>query len=325
MKQLTYTEALRQALREEMKRDDTVFLLGEDIGAYGGAFGVTRGLLDKYGPQRVLDTPISEQGFIGMAVGAAMTGMRPVAEIMFMDFVTLIVDPMVNQAAKLHYVFGPSAACPIVVRTAAGGGRCYGPTHSQMLESWFFATPGIKIAAPATPADAKGLLVTAIRDNNPVLFVEHKMLYGQRGPVPEGRYTVPFGKARQVARGSDLTIVAWSWMATEAEAALALLDDAGITADVIDLRTLAPLDTPAIAESVKRTGRLLIVEEGTRTGGVAAEIGQRVFEEAWDYMAAPIRRVTTPDVPLSASPALEHAAIPDRHRIATEAVALVDV
>lgn len=325
MKTVTYTEALRQALREEMERDDSVFLLGEDIGTYGGAFGVTRGLLDEYGPGRVMDTPISEQGFIGMAIGAAITGMRPVAEIMFMDFVTLIVDPMVNQAAKLHYVFGADAACPLVVRTAAGGGRCYGPTHSQMLESWFFATPGIKIAAPATPADAKGLLVTAIRDNNPVLFLEHKMLYGQRGPIPEAHYAIPFGTARHVAEGNDVTIVAWSWMSAEAEAALPLLDEAGVTADVIDLRTLAPLDTPAIVESVKRTGRLLIVEEGTRTGGVAAEIGQQVFEEAWDYMVAPIRRVTTPDIPLSASPSMESAAIPDRQRIAAEAIALVEL
>jgi len=319
---MTYTEALREALHMELTRDRSVLLMGEDIGTYGGAFGVTRGLLDAFGGERVIETPISEQGFVGVAIGAAITGLRPVVEIMFMDFVTLIVDPMVNQAAKLHYVFGPAAACPIVVRTPGGGGRCYGPTHSQMLESWFFHTPGIKIAAPATPADAKGLLTTAIRDNNPVLFVEHKMLYGQRGPVPAGEHAVPFGAARRVSRGNDLTIVAWSRMAAEAEAALPVLADAGVHADLIDLRTLCPLDMPAVVESVRNSGRLLVVEEGVRTGGVAAEIGQRVFEEAWDYLDAPIRRVTTPDVPLSASPVLEDAAIPDRNRIASEAMAL---
>lgn len=325
MKHITYTEALRQALHQEMARDETVFLLGEDIATYGGAFGVTKGLLDEYGPERVLNTPISEQGFVGMAVGAAMTGLRPVAEIMFMDFVTLIMDPMVNYAAKLHYVFGNSAACPLVVRTPGGGGRCYGPTHSQMLEAWFVATPGIKVAVPSTPADAKGLLISAIRDDNPVLFVEHKMLYGTQGPVPQGACAVPFGQAARVAAGDDLTIVAWSWMAAEARAAVPLLHQAGIGVDLLDLRTLSPLDTAAIIESVRHTGRLLIVEEGTRTGGVAAEIGQRVFEEAWDYLAAPIRRVTTPDVPLSASPGMERAAIPDRHRIAAEAVALTEI
>ena len=320
----SYTEALRDALSEELARDPSVFLMGEDIGAYGGAFGVTRGLLDRYGAERVVDTPISEESFVGMAVGAALGGFRPVVEIMFMDFLTLVMDPMVNQAAKLRYVFGEQARCPLVLRTAGGGGRCYGPTHSQWLTGWFAQTPGIRIAVPATPADAKGLLKSAIRDDNPVLFVEHKMLYGRRGEVPaDPDAVVPFGKARRVREGEDLTIVAWSWMCMEAEAAAEALSGDEISVDLIDMRTLCPLDVTPVIESVKRTGRLMIVDEACRTGSMAAEIGMQVFEHVWDYLDAPIKRVCTPDVPLSASPSLENAALPGRERIYREALELI--
>lgn len=323
MKQIRYSEALREALREALKADPRVLLLGEDIGVYGGAFGVTRGLLAEFGPDRVRNTPISETSVVGAAVGAALTGSRPVVEIMFMDFVTLALDPMVNLAAKARYVYGPDAACPLVLRTAAGGGKGYGPTHSQTLEAWFLHVPGVKIAAPATAADAKGLLTSAMADGNPVLFLEHKRLYGVSGNVPDGHYAVPFGKARRVREGADLTLVAWSWMTVEAEAAAVELAARGIQADLLDLRTLNPLDLDAIVESVQKTGRLLIVEEGTRSGGVAAEIGFRVFECAHDYLERPIVRVTAPDVPLSASPVLEQAALPDRSRIVRAALDLV--
>ena len=324
MRSITYTEALREALHEELKRDPNVFLMGEDIGLYGGAFGVTRGLVEAFGPERVRDTPISEAGFVGAGVGAALAGSRPVVEIMFMDFITLAVDQLVNQAAKLRYVFGRQARCPLVLRTVGGGGRCYGPTHSQSLEAWFTHAPGLKVVAPATPADAKGLLKAAIRDDNPVVFMEHKRLYGSRGDVPDGPdFTVPLGSARVATAGTDITIVAWSWMAAEAELAAADLQKEEIGAEVIDLRSLSPLDMPTVIASVKKTHRVLIVQEACRTGGFGAEIGCRIFEEAHDYLDAPIRRLATPDVPLSASPVLERAAIPDRGRIAQAAMELV--
>jgi pyruvate/2-oxoglutarate/acetoin dehydrogenase E1 component len=324
MNTLSYSEALREAMREEMKRDPAVFLLGEDIGLYGGAFGVTRGLLDEFGSDRVVNTPISEPGFMGVAVGAAITGGRPVVEIMFMDFCTLTMDQLVNHAAKMRYVFGSQVTCPLVVRMAGGGGKGYGPTHSQSLEAWFLHVPGLKVVAPSTPADAKGLLKTAIRDDNPVIFVEHKLLYGKKGPVPgPDAPAIPFGQARLACAGTDVTIVAWSLMAFEAEAAAQELAARGVSAEVLDLRSLNPLDMASIVESVKKTHRLLIVEEGTRTGGVAAEIGFQVFEQIYDYLDSPITRLTTPDIPISASPVLEKAAIPDRACIVEAAIKLV--
>ena len=317
MKRMTYAEALREGLREELRRDANVILLGEDIGVYGGAFGVTRGLLNEFGAQRVIDTPISEQGFVGLAVGAALVGSRPVVEIMFMDFITLAVDQLVNQAAKLHYVFGPQARCPLVVRVVGGGGRCYGPTHSQSLEAWFTHVPGLKVVAPATAADAKGLLHASVRDGNPIVFMEHKALYGQSDDVPvDPRWQVPLGRARVARAGTDITIVAWSAMAVEAMHAAARLAEEEISAEVIDLRTLVPLDAEAVAASVRKTHRVLIVQEAARTGGFGAEVGCRIFETVYDYLDAPLRRLATPDVPLSASPVLERAAIPDRERIA---------
>ena len=322
---MQYAEALRKALTEELDRDESVFLLGEDIAEYGGAFGVTRGLADRFGPERVRNTPISEGGFTGAAIGAAITGSRPVVEIMFMDFMGLIADQLLNQASKLHYVFGDQARCPLVVRTPAGGGRAYGATHSQSLVAWFLHTPGIKIAAPATPADAYGLLTTAIRDDNPVLFVEHKMLYGSRGEVPdEEPVAVPFGKARVAREGDDLTLIAWSGMVPEAEAAAEELEKAGVSADLIDCRTLAPLDMETIVESVEATGRVVIVEEGCRTGGVSAEIATRIFEAAHFYLDAPIKRLCSPDIPVPASHVLESAMLPNRRKIVDAALELVE-
>jgi pyruvate/2-oxoglutarate/acetoin dehydrogenase E1 component len=310
MRELTYWQALQAALREEMTRDPLVFLMGEDIGVYGGAFGVTRGLLAEFGPERVRCTPISEGTIVGAATGAALTGMRPVVEIMFMDFVTLVMDQLANHAAKFRYMYGPQARVPLVVRTPAGGGRCYGATHSQSLEAWFLHVPGLKVVAPATPADAKGLLTAAIRDDNPVLCVEHKLLYATTGPVPEEEETISIGCALLRRAGKDVTLVAYSYYVSVALDAAQQLASDGIEAEVIDLRSLAPLDTESILASVRKTGRLVCVEEGTRTGGVGAEVAARVAEHAYEYLDAPIRRVAAPDVPIPFSPALERATLP---------------
>ncbi len=323
MRELTYSQALQEVLREEMHRDPSVFLMGEDIGEYGGAFGVTRGMLEEFGPERIRCTPISESIIVGAATGAALTGMRPVVEIMFMDFITLTMDQLANHAAKVRYMYGPQAHVPLVVRTPAGGGRCYGATHSQSLEAWFLHVPGLKVVAPATPADAKGLLLTSIRDDNPVLFVEHKLLYATTGDVPEGEQTIPFGQAAVRRAGSDITLVAYSYHTLVALEAAEQLAREGIDAEVIDLRTLAPLDIETITASVRKTGRLICIEEGTRTGGVGAEIAAQVAEQAYEYLDAPIRRVATPDIPIPFSPPLERAAIPTADVIARTARQLV--
>lgn len=315
MRELTYWQALQEALQREMRRDPRVFLLGEDIGAYGGAFGVTRGLLGEFGPERVRCTPISEATIVGAATGAAVTGMRPVVEIMFMDFLTLTMDQLANHAAKFRYMYGPQAHVPIVIRTPAGGGRSYGATHSQSLEAWFLHVPGLKVVAPATPADAKGLLLTAIRDDNPVLFVEHKLLYATTGPVPDEDEPIAIGEAAVRRQGQDVTIVAYSFHLGMALQAAEDLAARGIDAEVIDLRSLVPLDTETIVGSVRKTGRLVCVEEGTRTGGVGAEIAARVAEHAYEYLDAPIRRIATPDIPIPFSPPLEQAALPTREVI----------
>lgn len=319
MNEYSYMEALRLALREEMLRDSDVFVMGEDIGVYGGAFGVTQGLLDEFGKDRVIDTPISEGGFTGVAVGAALAGARPVVEIMFMDFVALILDQLLNQASKLRYVLGPQARCPLVIRVASGAGRCYGPTHSQTMESWLSHVPGLKVVAPSTPADADGLLRAAIRDDNPVVFIEHKLLYGERGPLSSpADDRMKIGEARVAQEGDDITVVAWSWMLAEAERAAAELEEQDISVDLVDLRSLSPIDDDTIVDSVKHTGRLLIIEEGYRTSGMSGEIAMRVFEQAFDYLEAPPSRLTTPDIPIPASPALEKAAIPNAESIVAE-------
>ena len=315
MRLLSTSEAIREALTEEMTRDERVFLMGEDIGLYGGAFGVTRGMLDRFGPERVVETPISEAGFVGLAIGAALLERRPVVEIMFSDFVLLAMDQLVNHAAKFRYVYGPQATVPLVVRVVGGAGRAYGPTHSQAVEAYFVHTPGIKVVAPATPADAKGLLLAAIRDPNPVVFVENRILYPQKGEVPEGDAIIPLGKAATVRAGSDVTVVAYSRMVHEALAAAGTLAAEGIEAEVIDLRTLSPMDSPAVIESVKRTGRAVLVEEGPRTAGVMAELAARLAEEALDYLDGPVTRLTMPDIPVPFSPVLEQAALPSRKDI----------
>jgi len=324
MSEMSFAQAIRDAIAEEMRRDENVFLMGEDIAQYGGAFKVTRDIVDEFGPDRVRNTPISEGGFVGVAIGAGLLGSRPIVEIMFMDFILLALDQIVNQAAKFHYVYGEQAKVPLVIRTPGGGGRSYGPTHSQSLEAHFMHTPGIKIAAPSNPADAKGLLKTAVRDDNPVLFLESKVLYPVKGGVPDGERLVPFGRAEIVAEGDDVTIIAYSRMVHEAVKAANILLDDGISAQVIDLLTLAPLDEGTIIDSVKRTGKVVIVEEGTRTAGVAAEIGFRIFEQIYDYLEAPIKRVTCPDIPVPCSPVLEGAALPNAERIVASVLRLFD-
>ncbi|RJS77240.1 alpha-ketoacid dehydrogenase subunit beta [Candidatus Bathyarchaeota archaeon] len=316
MRKIAYREALKEALREEMRRDSRVFLLGEDIGRYwGGAFKVTKGLAEEFGDERVRDTPISESAIIGAAVGAAITGMRPVAEIMFGDLTALAMDQIANQAAKIRYMFGGQAKCPIVVRTPFGAGVNIAAHHSQSLEAWFMHVPGLYVAVPSTPYDAKGLLKTAIRSDNPVVFCEHKLLYPLEGEVPEEEYTIPFGVADVKREGKDVTVVATLFMVHKALNAAEELAEEGISVEVVDPRTLTPLDKQAIIKSVKKTGRIVIVTEDCRTAGVSAEIAAVVAEEAIDYLDAPIKRVAEPDTPIPFSPPLEQYVIPDEKAI----------
>ena len=316
MREISYRDALKEALREEMLRDPTVFLIGEDIGRYwGGAFKVTKGLAEEFGEERVRDTPISESAIIGVSVGAAMTGMRPVAEIMFGDLTTLAMDQIANQAAKIRYMFGGQAKVPLVIRTPFGGGVNIAAHHSQCLEAWFMHVPGLQVAVPSTPYDAKGLLKTAIRNDNPVIFCEHKLLYPIVGPVPEEDYTIPFGVADLKLEGTDATIIATLYMVHKSLNAAEALQKEGINVEVVDPRTLVPLDKEAILNSVKKTGRVVIVTEDCKTAGVSAEIAAIIAEEALDYLDAPIKRVTTPDVPIPFSPSLEQYVIPDEKRI----------
>jgi pyruvate dehydrogenase E1 component beta subunit len=316
VRKITYREALREALREEMRRDQSVFLLGEDIGKYwGGAFKVTDGLAQEFGDERVRDTPISESAIIGVAVGAAITGMRPVAEIMFGDLVALAMDQIANQAAKLRYMFGGQAKVPLVIRTPFGGGVNIAAHHSQSLEAWFMHVPGLYVAVPSTPYDAKGLLKTAIRGKNPVIFCEHKLLYPVEGEVPEEGYTIPFGVADVKREGEDVTIVATLYMVHRALKAAEELEAEGVSVEVVDPRTLTPLDKNAIIASVKKTGRLVVVSEDCKTAGVSAEIAAIVAEEAIDYLDAPVKRVAEPDTPIPFSPPLEKYVIPDEKAI----------
>jgi pyruvate dehydrogenase E1 component beta subunit len=316
MAKMTYRDALREALREEMRRDPSVFLLGEDIGRYwGGAFKVTDGLAEEFGDERVRDTPISESAIVGTAVGAAITGMRPVAEIMFGDLTALAMDQIANQAAKIRYMFGGQAKCPLVIRTPFGAGVNIASHHSQSLEAWFMHVPGLFVAAPSTPYDAKGLLKSAIRGNNPVFFCEHKLLYPVEGEVPKEEYTVPFGVAEVKMEGSDATIVATSYMVHKALEASKALEKEGISVEVVDPRTLTPLDKQAIVKSVRKTGRLIVVSEDCKTAGVSAEIAAIVAEEALDYLDAPIKRLAEPDTPIPFSPSLEQYVIPNEKAI----------
>lgn len=323
-RELSYAEAIREALAQAMEADPTVFLFGEDVGVYGGAFGVSGDLVHRFGSDRVIDTPISELGMAGAAVGAAITGMRPVLEIQFSDFVTLAMEQLVNQAAKIRFMFGGKAKVPMVVRLPGGSGTGAAAQHSQSLEAWFAHVPGLKVIQPSTPHDAKGMLLAAIDDNNPVLIFEHKLLYKTKGPVPAEAYRVPIGKAAIRREGTDLTIVGSSIMALRAEAAAAKLAEEGISAEVIDLRSIRPIDRETIIASVSKTHRLLIVYEGVKTMGIGAEIAALVAEsEAFDFLDAPIARLGGAEVPLPYNPVLEKAAVPQEADILAAARRLV--
>ena len=311
MRELTYAQAINEALRQCMKQDERVVLLGEDVGVYGGIFQVSAGLQDEFGPERVMDTPISEAGFVGGCVGAALTGMRPVVEIMFIDFTTVCMDMIINQMAKMHYMFGGRGRVPMVLRTNIGAGRGAAAQHSQSFHSLFMHIPGLYVAAPSTPYDAKGLMIEAIRNDNPVIFVEHKKLYVEKGPVPEEDYTIPFGKADIKRQGADITVVATHAMVTRGLKAAEEAEKEGIDLEIVDPRTLTPLDRETILESVKKTGRLLVADEGHKTAGIAAEIAAIAAEEAIEYLKAPVARVCSPDTPVPFSPPLEQAFIPD--------------
>ena len=316
MRELSYAEAIREALRQEMQRDERVFIIGEDVGVYGGAFGVTLGLVEEFGEERVIDTPISELGIAGAITGAALTGMRPVGEIMFMDFTTLAMEQLVNQAAKIRFMFGGRAKVPFVLRTPAGSGTGAAAQHSQSLEAWFVHVPGLKVVMPSTPYDAKGLLIASIRDDNPVIFVEHKLLYKTRGPVPEEPYTIPLGTAEVKREGRDLTIVATSIMVQRSLEAAEQLAREGIEAEVVDPRTLKPLDEETIIRSVMKTGRVLIVHEACKTGGYGGELAAVIAgSEAFDYLDAPIIRLAGRDIPIPYNRTLEYHTVPQVENI----------
>lgn len=311
MARITMREAISQALWEEMERDPRVFILGEEVGVWGGTYAVTKGFYDHFGEKRVRDTPISEAAIIGAGIGAALTGLRPVAELMTINFAFSAMDHIVNEAAKLHYMFGGQMVLPLVIRAPGGGGRQLGATHSQTPDAIFAHFPGLKVVAPGTPADAKGLLKTAIRINDPVLFIENATLYQLRGEVPDGEYTVPIGKSVVQHPGEDVTIVTYSKMLDISLKAAGELEKDGISAEVVDLRTLRPLDMAPVIESFKKTNRAVIVEEGWLSYGVGAEVAARIYEQAFDYVDAPIKRVAQLEVPLPYNRTLEQMALPN--------------
>jgi pyruvate dehydrogenase E1 component beta subunit len=316
MAESTYRGAIAAAIAQEMERDESVVLIGEDIGAAGGVFKLTEGLFERFGPERVRDTPISEQAIVGAAMGAAMTGLRPIAELMFSDFFAVTWDMVVNQIAKTRYMTDGQVRLPLVLRTANGAGLRFGAQHSQSVENWVMAIPGLKVVAPSNPADMKGLLAAAIRDDDPVVVCEHKALFAEKGEVPDGEHVVPLGEAAVVREGADVTIVALAAMVPRAVAAAERLDaDHGIDAEVIDLRCLIPLDTAAILRSVAKTSRLFTVEENPRAGGWGAEIVSIVADEAFYSLDAPLVRITTPHIPLPSAALLEDLAVPSVDRI----------
>jgi len=316
---IMYREAVRDALAEEMRRDPRVFIMGEDVAIYGGAYSATQGLLQEFGEERVRDTAISEMAITGAAVGAAMAGMRPVAEIMYVDFMTLAMDQFVNQAGKNRYMFGGKTTVPMVLRTEGGAGRCIAAHHSQSLEAWFVHAPGVFVVMPATPYDAKGLLKTCIRDDNPVLFIEHKMLYNNKGEVPTEEYTIPLGQAVVRREGADVTIISYSRMALRAEEAGKKLAEEGVSAEVIDLRCLKPLDIECVLASVKKTGRVVLASEGYKDCNFVCDLMAKIQEFAFDYLDAPIERVCAANVPVPMSPVLEDEAIPRADKIVAAA------
>ncbi len=323
MSQITYREALNQALREELDRDERIFIMGEEVGYFGGAFKVTDGLLAIYGEKRVRDTPISELTFVGAGIGAAMGGLRPIVELMTVNFGLLALDQIVNNAAKIHYMFGGKAKVPIVIRAPQGAGHQLGAQHSQNLEAYFMHCPGLRVVIPATPADAKGLLKTALRQEDPVIFLEHESLYHVKGEVPDGEHLVPFGKANVLREGKDLTLVSYSKCVYDTLAAAQELENMGTDAEVIDLRTLNPLDLDTVLESVKKTGKAIVVYEGWRTGGAGAEIAAQLYEKAFDHLDAPVERVATMDTPMPYNARLEKAALPSPADIISAAERIV--
>jgi pyruvate dehydrogenase E1 component beta subunit len=308
-------DALREALRQTMLVDDRVFIMGEDVGSYGGSYGVTKGMLEEFGPERIIDTPISELGFVGAGIGAAMAGLRPVVEIMTINFSFLALDQIINSASKIHYMSGGQATVPIVIRMASGGGLSLGAQHSHSLEGWFAHVPGLKVVCPSSPADAKGLLATALKDENPVIFIEFTASYGLRGEVPEGEYTIPFGQANIVRPGDDVTIISYGGGVTQATKAAELLAQEEISAEVIDLRTLRPLDTDTILQSVQKTNRAVVVEHAWRFGGFGGEVAAQIQDRAFDYLDAPVARIGGVEVPMPYSMPLEAAAMPHESQV----------
>ena len=321
-REITFAQAIREALAEEMRRDPRVFILGEDVAEAGTPFKVLSGLVEEFGTDRVFDTPISEAGITGLALGAAMTGQRPVVDIMFGDFITLTMDQMVNQAAKVHYMSGGKLKAPLVMRTTLGATRRSAAQHSQSLHAWFSHVPGLQVALPSTPYDAKGLLKTAIREDNPVAFFEDKMMYQLKGPVPKEEYTIPFGVADIKRAGTDVTIVATSSMVQVALGAAKLLEEAGLSAEVIDPRTIYPLDKQALIESAKKTSRAIVVDEGYERYGVTAEMASVIADGAFYYLDAPVKRIGAMDVPVPFSPPLEDATVPTDKTVFEAAKAL---
>ena len=320
MREISYMEALREAMQQAMKKDERVFLIGEDIGVYGGAFGVSAGLIDQFGPERIIDTPISEAGIAGACVGAAVTGMRPIGEMQFSDFVVIAMEQIVMQGAKMRFMFGGKAKIPFVMRLAGGSGTGAAAQHSESLENWFVHVPGLKVVMPASPYDAKGLLLAAIEEDNPVMFFEHKLLYKTKGHVPEEMYTIPLGKSEVVREGRDVTVVATSVMVSRSLEAAKILADEGIELEIIDPRTLNPLDKEPIINSVIKTGKALIVHEAVKTGGFGGELTAVIIEsDAFAYLDAPVRRLAGLDMPIPYNRTLEYHAVPQVENIVEEA------
>ena len=324
-REITYLQALREALDQAMEADERVFLIGEDVGVYGGAFGVSAGLVEKFGEERVIDTPISEAGIAGACVGAAVAGMRPVGEIQFMDFITLSMEQLVLQAAKIRFMFGAKATVPMVLRTPGGSGTGAAAQHSESLENWLVHVPGLKVVMPSSPYDAKGLLLASIEDPNPVIFVEHKLLYKTKGPVPEESYSIPLGIPNQVREGQHLTVLATSIMVPRAVEAAEQLMAEGIELEIIDPRTLNPVDDTMMVKSVMKTGKCLVVHEAVKTSGYGAELSARLAEsEAFDFLEAPIRRLAGLDIPIPYNRTLEYNTVPQVENIVEEARNLVE-
>lgn len=315
MREITYVKAFTESLMQLMAEDENVLIIGEDVAHYGGVFHAFDGLWKTYGEKRVIDTPISEMGFIGMGVGAAARGLRPVCDLMFFDFIGVALDQLYNQAAKLKFMFGGDVKVPLTLTTAGGGGLSAGPQHSQSLEAWLAHVPGLKVALPSSPHDVKGLMVAAVRDDNPTVVILNKRMLGTKGPVPEEIYEIPFGQANTVRSGRDVTVVAVGRMVTEAVTAATELAESGIEVEVIDVRTVQPLDSGTILDSVRRTNRAVVVHEAVTFGGIGAEIAAQIQEEAFDYLDAPVLRLGAPFSPVPFSPVLERAYIPDSNRI----------